>query len=69
MALLTVDEAAAYLSVKPRFIRRLISERRIDFVRLGRHGRLEERALDDFIAAGRVERPRRLRSVSRRPAG
>jgi excisionase family DNA binding protein len=69
MALFTVDEAAAYLNVTPRFVRRLIAERRIGFVKLGRHVRLEERALDEFVAAGRCEAPRRLRMVPGRPAG
>jgi excisionase family DNA binding protein len=35
-ALLTVEAAAERLSTSPRFIRRLIAERRIEFVRVGR---------------------------------
>jgi excisionase family DNA binding protein len=38
-----------------RFPRRLIEERRIRFVRVGRHVRIPESALRDFIAAGLVE--------------
>jgi excisionase family DNA binding protein len=53
--LLTVEEAARRLSTSPRFIRRLIAERRIEFVRVGRHVRISESALADFIDAGRVE--------------
>lgn len=53
--LLTVDEAAKYLGTGPRFIRRLIAERRIAFVKVGRHVRFEERDLVAFVAAGRVE--------------
>ncbi len=52
--LLTVDQAAERLSTAPRFIRRLIAERRIEFVKLGRHVRISETALAEFIAAGRV---------------
>ncbi len=52
--LLTIDEAAEYLSTGQRFVRRLISERRIPYVKLGRHVRLERCALDAFVAAGRV---------------
>lgn len=52
--LLTVDAAAERLSTSPRFIRRLIAERRIEFVRLGRHVRISESALADFIEAGKV---------------
>jgi excisionase family DNA binding protein len=53
-ALLTVEAAATRLSTSPRFIRRLIAERRIEFVRVGRHVRLSESALTDFIEAGKV---------------
>ena len=53
--LLTVEAAADRLSTSPRFIRRLIAERRIEFVKVGRHVRISESALNDFIDAGRVE--------------
>jgi excisionase family DNA binding protein len=53
--LLTVEAAAERLSTSPRFIRRLIAERRIEFVKVGRHVRISEDALSDFIDAGRVE--------------
>ena len=53
--LLTVEAAAERLSTSPRFIRRLIAERRIEFVKVGRHVRISESALNDFIDAGRVE--------------
>jgi excisionase family DNA binding protein len=53
--LLTVDAAADYLSTSVRFVRRLIAERRIEFVKVGRHVRISESALTDFIEAGRVE--------------
>ena len=38
--LLTVDDAAAILGTTARFPRRLIAERRIRFVRVGRHVRI-----------------------------
>jgi excisionase family DNA binding protein len=53
--LLTVSEAARMLSTSERFPRRLIEERRIRFVRVGRHVRIPESALREFIAAGLVE--------------
>jgi excisionase family DNA binding protein len=53
--LLTVSEAAEILSTSERFPRRLIEERRIRFVRVGRHVRIPESALQEFIAAGLVE--------------
>jgi excisionase family DNA binding protein len=53
--LLTVEAAAEHMSTSVRFIRRLIAERRIEFVKIGRHVRISESALADFIEAGRVE--------------
>jgi len=53
--LLTVSEAADILRTSERFPRRLIEERRIRFVRVGRHVRIPESALREFIAAGLVE--------------
>jgi excisionase family DNA binding protein len=50
--LLTVAEAADLLNTSERFPRRLIAERRIHFIHLGRHVRIPESALRDFIAAG-----------------
>jgi excisionase family DNA binding protein len=52
--LLTVEAAAERLDTTVRFIRRLIAERRIEFVRVGRHVRITESALADFIEAGKV---------------
>jgi excisionase family DNA binding protein len=53
--LLTVPEAAEYMNTTVRFVRRLIAERRVAFVKLGRHVRLSMTDLDDFVRAGRVE--------------
>ena len=53
--MLTVEEAAIRLNTSPRFPRRLIAERRIAFVHIGRHVRIPESALDEFIRNGRVE--------------
>jgi excisionase family DNA binding protein len=53
--LLTVEAAAERMSTSVRFIRRLITERRIEFVKVGRHVRISESALAAFIAAGRVQ--------------
>jgi excisionase family DNA binding protein len=38
--LLTVDQAAERLGTSVRFVRRLITERRIAYVKLGRHVRI-----------------------------
>jgi excisionase family DNA binding protein len=53
--LLTVEEAAARLGTSTRFVRRLVFERRIAYVKLGRHVRISSRDLDAFIEAGRVD--------------
>lgn len=53
--LLTVAQAAELLATSDSFPRRLITERRIRFVRVGRHVRIPESALVEFIAAGTVE--------------
>ncbi len=55
MTLLTVDQAAERLATKPRFIRRLIAERRIPYVKLGSHVRIDTNDVDAFITAGRVD--------------
>ncbi len=52
---LTVAEAAEYLNTSERFIRRLISERRIAFHHVGRHVRIAVIDLDAFVQAGRVD--------------
>jgi excisionase family DNA binding protein len=53
--LFTVAEVAELLGTSERFPRRLIAERRIRFVRVGRHVRIPESVLAEFIAAGVVE--------------
>ena len=66
---LTVSQAAEQLGTGERFVRRLVAERRIEFIRLGPPGstrgpiRIRESAIAVFLAAGRVEAvtPRRGR--------
>ena len=53
--LLTVEAAAERMNTSVRFIRRLIAERRIAFVKLGRHVRLAEADIAAFIEAGRID--------------
>jgi excisionase family DNA binding protein len=53
--LLTVKDAADQLGTSVRFVRRLIFERRIAFIKVGRHVRIASRDLEAFLAAGRVE--------------
>jgi excisionase family DNA binding protein len=60
---LTLSEAAAYLNVSQRFMRRLVLERRIAFHKLGHLLRFRAADLDQFLASGRVEM---AESVARR---
>jgi excisionase family DNA binding protein len=53
--LLTVEEVAETLSVSPAYVRRrLVFEKRIPYVKVGRHVRIDGRDLEDFIDRGRV---------------
>ncbi|MEH1012547.1 helix-turn-helix domain-containing protein [Micromonospora sp. CPCC 206060] len=63
--LLTVDEAAERLRTSPRFVRRLIEERRITYVKLGAHVRIESAELSAFVAAGRVTPTIRVHQLGR----
>ncbi|MFB7950286.1 excisionase family DNA-binding protein [Kitasatospora phosalacinea] len=51
---LTVARAAERLGTGERFVRRLVAERRIAFVKLGAHVRIAQSTLDSYIAAGTV---------------
>jgi excisionase family DNA binding protein len=53
--LLTVEEAADRLGTSVRFVRRLVLERRIAYIKVGRHVRIAEADLMGFVAAGRIE--------------
>ncbi len=53
--LLSVDQAAEVLGTSARFPRRLIAERRIRFVRLGRLVRIPRSSLEQYVSAGTVE--------------
>ena len=52
--LLDVNEVARRLGTEPRFVRRLIAERRIEFHKIGRYVRISEPVLAEFIKASRV---------------
>jgi excisionase family DNA binding protein len=66
--LLTPQEAADRLGTSLRFVRRLVLERRIPFIKVGRHVRIAASDLDAFIAAGRVEAGSLPSSARRRSA-
>jgi excisionase family DNA binding protein len=66
--LLSPQEVADRLGTSLRFVRRLVLERRIPFIKLGRHVRIATSDLDAFIAAGRVEAGSVPSSARRRSA-
>jgi excisionase family DNA binding protein len=52
--LMTFDEAARYLGVTPRFVRKLVAERRLAHRKLGRLIRFTRADLDEFSERSRV---------------
>ncbi|GAA2269301.1 DNA-binding protein [Streptomyces ruber] len=66
--LLDVHQVAELLGTTVRFPRRLIEERRIAFVKVGRHVRIPESAIEAYVTANTVEpivlRPMNLRRVA-----
>lgn len=63
--LLSVEQVAARLGTTERFPRRLIEERRIEFVRVGRHVRIRESVLDEYIETRTVKPIRGVGRVGR----
>ncbi|MFF8969028.1 excisionase family DNA-binding protein [Streptomyces sp. NPDC014995] len=59
---LSVDQVAELLGTTARFPRRLIEERRIRYVKVGRHVRIPESAVEEFIKSRTVEPLRRPRA-------
>ncbi|MDQ1069018.1 excisionase family DNA-binding protein [Streptomyces canus] len=62
---LSVDQVAELLGTTARFPRRLIEERRIRYVKLGRHVRIPESAVEEFVQS-RTAEPIRLRRTGLR---
>jgi excisionase family DNA binding protein len=52
---LSLVEAAEYLNVSERFVRRLVAERRIPYMKVGRLLRFRADDLDQFLERCRVE--------------
>lgn len=51
---LTLEEAAEYLNINPRHLRRLVQERRITYTRVGKFLRFLPDDLDDYLLANRI---------------
>lgn len=54
VSLVAVDDAAARLGVSVRFVRRLVAERRIPFVKVGKFVRFDPADLEEWIDDHRV---------------
>ncbi|MGI5138360.1 MULTISPECIES: excisionase family DNA-binding protein [unclassified Streptomyces] len=63
--LLSVEQVAELLGTTVRFPRRLIEERRIRYVKVGRYVRIPQSSVDEYLAARTVE-PIRLRRAGLR---
>ncbi|KAF0650957.1 MULTISPECIES: excisionase family DNA-binding protein [Streptomyces] len=59
---LSVDQVAEVLGTTVRFPRRLVAERRIRYVKVGRHVRIPESAVRAYIDANTVEPVSRRRN-------
>jgi excisionase family DNA binding protein len=53
--LLTVSQAAVVMGMSARYVRRLVTERRIAFHRLGRSVRIAASDVEAHVVSGRVE--------------
>ena len=53
-SLLTSEEVAARLNATLRFVRRLVAERRISYVKVGRLVRFEASGVEEYIARNKV---------------
>ncbi|MFJ3231531.1 excisionase family DNA-binding protein [Streptomyces sp. NPDC086787] len=65
---LSVDQVAELLGTTARFPRRLIEERRIRYVKVGRHVRIPESAIEEFSKSRTIEPVRLRRAALRRAA-
>ena len=54
-SLISTDEAAERLGVTPRFMRRLVDERRIPFHKIGKYVRFDPADIDRFAMESRVD--------------
>ena len=55
MSLLDIDGAADYLNVSPRFIRRLVAQRRVNYLKIGKFVRFDQNELDQWIELQRID--------------
>jgi excisionase family DNA binding protein len=54
-ALLDIDDLASWLGVEPGFVRRLIAQRRIPFLKIGKYVRFDPAEIPAWIDGQRVQ--------------
>ncbi|MHB1854853.1 MAG: helix-turn-helix domain-containing protein [Acidimicrobiales bacterium] len=52
---LSIEQAAAFLNVEVRWMRRAVSERRLPYYKVGHNVRFRQQDLEEFLAGGRIE--------------
>ena len=52
---LSIEQAAAYLNVEVRWMRRAVFERRLPYYKVGRYIRFRREDLEEFLRRGRVD--------------
>ncbi len=63
----TVDDLARRLGVTVRYVRRLIAERRVPFIKCGHYIRFDPDQIEQWIQQNRVEQDRPLATVTVTP--
>ena len=58
MPLIDVDTAAERLNVTPRYVRRLVTERRVPFFKVGKFIRFDSTELEAWLEQCRVDQER-----------
>ena len=53
--LFEIDQAADYLNVSVRMIRRMVEEKRVAYIKIGKLIRIDKRDIDAYLAAQRIE--------------
>jgi len=53
--LLEIAQAADYLNVSARMVRRMVEEKRVAYIKIGKLIRIDKRDIDAYLAAQRIE--------------
>ena len=53
--LFEIDQAADYLNVSVRMIRRMVEEKGVAYIKIGKLIRIDKRDIDAYLAAQRIE--------------